>query len=377
MKEHLFNLHDVFLFISMAVCLLLSLFQWLLIENGRERSLLAAFLLSLALSSFSVLLLWNTEIHPPAWLADGLLPYLLTLSLLAHGPLLYLYIRSLTQKTVPVSLRDAWHLLPLLLVWIPMLAYGVDASAMRLEAESDTFWLGTLLWDFVKIQPVFYAGWCLWRVMRYQRALQQEYSHYSRRELVWLFLLAGGFMANWVWTLVVHWIAKYASIALADQLGIVDNYVTFILLNALFIYSLVYAQSMLVTQPESTNKAPAEDEDLDEQAVQKVRQAMEQDQLYLEQNVNIEGFASRINLPVRTVSNVINKHFNSNFFEFINGYRVEAAKQMLADPACDNQTILDILLAAGFNSKSAFHRFFSRLVGMSPSEFRKQSRQQA
>ena len=375
MKEHLFNLHDVFLFISMAVCLLLSLFQWLLIEHGRERSLLAAFLLSLALSSVSVLFLWNTQVLPPAWFADGLLPYLLTLSLLAHGPLLYLYIRSLTRKTVPLSVRDCWHLLPLLLVWLPMIGYGVGADAMRMDDGTDTPpWVITRLWDFIKIQPVFYAGWCLWLVVRYQKALRQEYSHYSRRELVWLFLLAGGFMANWVWTLAVHWIAKYASIALADQLGIVDNYVTFVLLNALFIYSLVYAQSMLVTQHDTTEK-PHTEEDLDEQAVNKVRQAMEVDRLYLEQNVNIEGFASRINLPVRTVSAVINKHFNSNFFEFINGYRVEAAKNMLSDPACDHQTILDILLAAGFNSKSAFHRFFSRLVGMSPSEFRKQSRQ--
>jgi AraC-like DNA-binding protein len=40
-------------------------------------------------------------------------------------------------------------------------------------------------------------------------------------------------------------------------------------------------------------------------------------------------------------------------------------------------TVLDILLQAGFNSKSAFHRFFNRLVGVSPTEFRKQALQKA
>lgn len=374
MKEHLFNLHDVFLFITMTVCLLLAAFQWLLFDQNRERSLLAAFLLSLAVTSFSVLLLWNTQIQLPAWYAQSLLPCTLMASLLLHGPLLYLYVRSLTHKSVLAQPRDLLHLLPTLLTCGLVIAYGVDAEALkRTPGHAAPAAVITFLWDFTKLVPVAYALSCLWLVARYQNALRQEYSHYSRRAPLWLLLLAGGFLVNWVWTLVVHLIAKFSSVGLADTLGIADNYVTFLLVNALFIYSLKYAQKMLSTQPEEAVR-PAHEEELSDSAVARVQKAMDEEQLYLEQNVNIEGFASRVALPVRTVSAVINKHFNSNFFEFINGYRVEAAKAMLADPACDKMTVLDILLAAGFNSKSAFHRFFSRLVGMSPSEFRKQAR---
>ena len=74
---------------------------------------------------------------------------------------------------------------------------------------------------------------------------------------------------------------------------------------------------------------------------------------------------------------VINKHFGTNFFEFVNSYRVEEAKQLLTDPAHSYKTILDILLESCFNSKSAFHRFFKRLAGMPPSEYRKQHSQAA
>ena len=35
-------------------------------------------------------------------------------------------------------------------------------------------------------------------------------------------------------------------------------------------------------------------------------------------------------------------------------------------------TILDIAMESGFNSKSAFNAAFRRIVGQSPSEFRKQ-----
>jgi AraC-like DNA-binding protein len=85
--------------------------------------------------------------------------------------------------------------------------------------------------------------------------------------------------------------------------------------------------------------------------------------------LNIEEFSKRINLPVKEVSAVINKHYNTNFFEFMNSYRVEEAKRLLSDT---DKSVMDVLLEAGFNSKSAFHRFFSRLVGMSPTEYRKQ-----
>lgn len=98
---------------------------------------------------------------------------------------------------------------------------------------------------------------------------------------------------------------------------------------------------------------------------------MENDKIYLQHNLNIEQFSAYLDLPVKEVSAVINKHFGTNFFESINSYRVEEAKHRLADPAMSAQTILDILLDSGFNSKSAFHRFFKRLVGESPSEYRK------
>src|SRR5690625_7382550 len=104
---------------------------------------------------------------------------------------------------------------------------------------------------------------------------------------------------------------------------------------------------------------------------------MEEEKMFLHANLNIEQFSSMIDYPVKDVSSVINKHFGTNFFEFVNSYRVEEAKQLLTDPAHSDKTILDILLESGFNSKSAFHRFFKRLAGMPPSAYRKQHSQAA
>jgi AraC-like DNA-binding protein len=43
----------------------------------------------------------------------------------------------------------------------------------------------------------------------------------------------------------------------------------------------------------------------------------------------------------------------------------------LSDPAYSQLSILEILHESGFNSKSAFQRFFKRLTGISPREYRR------
>ena len=74
----------------------------------------------------------------------------------------------------------------------------------------------------------------------------------------------------------------------------------------------------------------------------------------------------------REVSELLNQSLGLHFFDFINGHRIDFARDLLlTNPA---QSILDILLASGFNSKSSFNTAFKKQVGMTPSAFRKQEK---
>lgn len=221
----------------------------------------------------------------------------------------------------------------------------------------------------MKVVPFVYGIAAVIQTQGYFTQLKNQYSDFSSTEPGWLKVLTIGFMASWSLSGISHVIAQYASPDVSDSFGIADNYVTFILINALFTYSLVYAHKLLTTRPEPVRDKT--EEKLTSDAIEQVQQGMEMHKLYLKQNLNIEEFSRRVDLPVKEVSAVINKHYGTNFFEFMNSYRVEEAKRLLIDPAHADMTILDILLKAGFNSKSAFHRFFNRLVGISPTEFRK------
>jgi len=228
-------------------------------------------------------------------------------------------------------------------------------------------------WHFIKVLPLFYALVAVYDIHHYRINLTHQYSDFSPTEPSWLNILSWGFLCNWIFALGVHIIANTVALGkpeISDSFGIAENYVILVLINALFINSLVHAHQLLTTKPQE-HKAKTDDKPTDS-AIQKVHLGMEIEKLYLKQNLNIDEFSKRINLPVKDVSAVINKHYGTNFFEFMNSYRIEEAKRLLSDPRLKDMNIMDLLLQAGFNSKSAFHRFFNRLVGISPTEFRKQ-----
>lgn len=376
MKEYIFNFHDLVLMMTAAECLLLSIFQLVLPLRERNYGLmLTAFLLIIAVSSACTLILWNEQIVV-APLFGQLLPYLLFTALLLKGPALYLYVSALTRHQLQLQRRHALHGLPALalIACIYFLGLGSDdlryAEVAGRELPERTV---NILWDLATLVPLLYAIAAVAQVRRYRAQLEDEYSHFSTTELHWLNILTLGVLASWSWTLLVHILAKFSDPVTADYLGIADNYVAFVLINAFFAYSLAYAHQLLATRPQQQRETA--DEVPSDSAIEKVRQALEEEKLYLKKNLNLEQLSNHIQLPPKEVSAVINKHFGTNFFEFINSYRVEAAKALLADENQAEMTVLDILLESGFNSKSAFHRFFSRLVGMSPGEYRRRALQ--
>ncbi|WP_226668742.1 helix-turn-helix domain-containing protein [Microbulbifer aggregans] len=377
MKAYIFNIPDVVLLMTAAECLLLAIFHTILPKRGRDDGrLLTAFLLIIAAVSSLTLVLWNDQFTLSPWFEQSLVPYLLLSAQLLKGPAIYLYFCSLTKKTFALNRKHALHLIPVGLVVLAMAVLGVTSADLRHlstgTAGAPSEYAIELIWDLACIVPFCYALASLRLVRRYRKELQDEYSDFSEVELDWLSALTWGLLVSWGWTLLTHIVAKFSSSVVSDYMGIADNYVTFILINAFFAYSLTYAHQLLDTKPEESREPVNEDEP-SEPAIAKVRNAMENERIYLKKNLNLEQFSERIDLPAKEVSSVINKHFGTNFFEFVNSYRVEAAKALLADSEKSDMTVLDVLLESGFNSKSAFHRFFSRLVGMSPTEYRKRA----
>ena len=101
---------------------------------------------------------------------------------------------------------------------------------------------------------------------------------------------------------------------------------------------------------------------------------MEINKYYLDADLTLPKLAEHLKIPQHQLSQVINQELNSNFFDFINSYRLEEVKKRLLGLEMKQLTILGIALECGFNNKGSFNRIFKNATGLTPSAYIKKHR---
>ena len=97
---------------------------------------------------------------------------------------------------------------------------------------------------------------------------------------------------------------------------------------------------------------------------------MEEKEFFLNQNLTLHQLSREIEISPRTISQCINQSLGSNFNEWVNGYRVDRAVDLLSDPDMEYLSIEGIGLESGFKSRSAMYAAFQKKLGKSPGHFR-------
>jgi AraC-like DNA-binding protein len=100
-----------------------------------------------------------------------------------------------------------------------------------------------------------------------------------------------------------------------------------------------------------------------------IKQAMEENKLYLNPTLTLADLAQHVSLPPKFVSFIINSHFGKSFNSFVNEYRVDEFKNKLSAEPNKRFTILGLALDSGFNSQASFYRTFREVTGVSPKEY--------
>ncbi|RBO80256.1 helix-turn-helix domain-containing protein [Marinomonas aquiplantarum] len=89
--------------------------------------------------------------------------------------------------------------------------------------------------------------------------------------------------------------------------------------------------------------------------------------VFLDPDLSLDRLARKACIPARQISAAINQCYGRNISQVVNEYRIERAKQLLIST---NKNITQVYLDSGFQTKSNFHREFSRVTGQTPSAFR-------
>lgn len=153
------------------------------------------------------------------------------------------------------------------------------------------------------------------------------------------------------------------------------------LINSSFIFVLVFFISFRIFQfrenvfpNEEIQKEEEIEEPLDENLLQKLNSLLRDKKIFLQENLTILALAKQLTVPEKKVRRLINKGLGyRNFNEFLNHYRIEEAKFMLSNPSKNDFQVLRIAMDLGYGSLAPFNRAFKEIVGMTPSDFRKQN----
>ena len=124
--------------------------------------------------------------------------------------------------------------------------------------------------------------------------------------------------------------------------------------------------------PAAEARSPKLDPDTARLVYEDLWQKVQQDQLWRQPLCRLADLSQATGMAEHYLSYVINLQAGCNSQIWINKFRVEAAKQLLAE---SDLPVLEIGLQVGFNSKATFNRAFKELTGETPTAWRQRSRQ--
>ena len=397
MTTVLFNSHDIVLLLITYICFLFA--ALMLLSRRKSDSthfFLGFFLLSQAAISVYVLALYSEAFHHWSVVNIPAIFASLELALWLEGPLLLLYVRSAIFQQLHLKKYDLVLLLPLFIYLIVLVVVKI-----KFETEQGSDFLLFLKAEYIQyyehLRNVGRAGfgfWAFFTIRHYQNNLSTAYSNPESVNYAWLKLLVIGFIILRLWSesyLLIYTFVKAVFGASAvtvinfNLLGIIENYGQLLLVSTLLFFALSDPRNILRVSKETldsiTNKdiTKADMAQIDKpttyspEQVTHVCDYMEKQRPYLNNQLKIDDLALQVSLSPKLLSNLINREFKVNFFEYVNQHRLKEVCSYLVDPEMDEQSIIELAFLAGYNSKSNFNRLFKLDTGKTPSQFRHES----
>lgn len=357
--------------LSLLVLFLLS------INRGRKlsnRLLAGVFVLLIINLLDGVVTYYGTYTRFPAFahLEDGFV-FLL-------GPVIYFYTRSVVYRDFRITRKHLVHAIPFLVITLLYQVYyhwqTEEYQRMIQEAIVEQ-----------KLPPQFYASalviylhigsyifFSFRELSRYRTKIREKFSSIDKINLDWLGYLLSSMMAIVVLSLI-YTIMPAVGLKEYFRFGLALVFLAmFIFINGVVWKGLRQPELFAGVDQEPDIPEKKYKDQLTEEELRLIREslmkAMEDRREYLNPDLTLDNLAESLGYPSRKVSQVMNDSFNQNFFDFINTYRIREAERLLRESPDPKLTVLEVMYACGFNSKSSFNTIFKNKTGLTPSAYR-------
>jgi len=303
-------------------------------------------------------------------------------------PTFYLYVLSVCYSDFRLKLTHLIHVIPFLLanlIFLPRFYTADLASQISFLANGGSQPEVQFNHVLVHVQCVFYIVASFMILRKARKIYLENYTGASLESLTWLFQFTVALSVFFVIALLknIFKFADYPNISNWLKVGLILAELIIIFwylykaLNNPDLFRNVNSKLKLVSDiisEEKNNKPVAIDEEENSFAIVKLKQYMLEEKPFLNPSLTIQDVSKDIKIPVRELSILINHNLEQHFYDFVNVYRIDYASVILKDVTKNKVTVLEILYASGFNSKSSFNTAFKKQTGKTPTEYRKSSR---
>ena len=315
-------------------------------------------------------------------------------------PALWFYVEGITAdntwKFNSKHLRHFILLWPALLISIMMLLLPNDIhTAIFLDDADVADPLVIVLLMSLLVIILLWLGQCVYtifiitrRLINYRKQLKNAFANHEGKKLNWMNWLLFVAISAWLFSLLTLFSSSLFNNLLFNTRA--ESLLSLLLIwsmahfglqqkPAFFEYSDNIAENIttqkddeqnIVLSPTKKYQRSALDTEQSNRIAKKINDIMREDKLYLDSSISLQKLSSTIAISPNYISQTLNETLSTNFFDFINQWRIKAAiPKILAN----DDTVLNIALEVGFNARSSFYKAFKQETGKTPSEFRKLS----
>jgi AraC-like DNA-binding protein len=361
--------------------------------NKLSNRLLAVLIFLLALTSTNLYIIESDfyDEYALVQILQQVLPLVITLPV---GPLIYFYVRSLSQADFQLHKKQWWHFSPVIIDLIPRMIVWVFIIGLLtgiVQEEDGRGW-----GDFIDTYNT-YSDLPRWLSITLYLLLTKHFlkkciaakdgevdaQTSTQEKMNWIHQFLNAFLAfQFIWLLfLIPYLIPSTRGYLLDNMSYYPIYIPL----AVLVYWLGfkgYLQTQLSKTEPIVKDFPIQPGPLkvvnpslsfsDEEVTHYttlLKKSMEEDKLYLESSLNLQSVSTHTNIAQKTISYILNNYHNKSFNEFVNEYRIQEVKKRLLEKDKDHLTIYGIALDCGFNSQATFQRAFKSITGVSPKEY--------
>lgn len=297
---------------------------------------------------------------------------------LLYGPLLYLYFKRITQN-YQLRARDVWHFLPTVILFIVLLPVYSLPIEEKIKIQLDSSEIYTQK-DFIfiifipKLISLIVYGFFISKLYLKNRAVEPSTSdsviEFWKRGIYRMHIIY--VISYFIYGISVSGLFFAANEVLYHSQVIAMSSMVLYVAAMAYIQPKVFSLEAYQLYDESSGKYQKSSltETFSLELKEKLMELLIDKKIYKDNSINLEKLSTELNTSRHNTSQIINEHFNENFYEFLNDYRIQEAKELLLKKNGNKMNVAEILYEVGFNNKVSFNNAFKKRTGLTPTQFR-------